>query len=200
MLGHIDKHKCSKIAFSFFIPILIVLFSGVSTSCMIPFKQFSSSDIDFTFEYPSDFNIDIQKHKDWPDSPNGIIEIILESSVSTIIMDRLDVTDDLTALSLYQSESDSLKLYEEKFKQIKNIEILKQDNIILDGVSGYDFVCKYDDILKSTSTGNNFRAYDRYIFVQRNEKLYALRFFVRDSQIDTIKVFQHLLDTWKWKQ
>jgi hypothetical protein len=156
--------------------------------------------LDFTFEYPTEFCQKIQEHKGWPDSPNGVFEITLESSKATICVDTLDVTNINTALSFQQSALNSIKNQAEIFNQIANIEILKKDTVTINGVTGYELEMKYDDIKKSTSIGDLFKAYDRNIFIQHNDRIYALRFFVKASQTDMIESFQHVLDTWKWKQ
>jgi hypothetical protein len=202
MLSNISKHKCSKTAISLIFAMLIILLNVSLTSCTNPYKQFSSSDqnIDFTFEYPSDLSTNIQTRKDWPDSPNGLIEIMLESSTANIFIDIFDVTADYTPLKLQQGSVEQAKSWEEKFKLIKNLEILKQDTIPIDGVTGYDLEMKYTDIKKSASIGNDFQGYDRNIFLQHNGRVYGLRFIVRASQDNSIKSYQHLLDTWKWKQ
>jgi len=148
--------------------------------------------MNFTFEYSSKYCQSIREI-------DRTIEITLNSSVSTIFVDIVDVTQDTTALSFHQSLPDEIKRLEENFDFIDNVVILKQDTIILNGVSGYNFEIKYDDKQKSALNGNTFRAYDRYVVVQRNEKVYALRLFVKASETDTIKDFQYLLDTWKWK-
>jgi hypothetical protein len=188
----------------------IILLSGLLiaslSSCflynkIVPYKTFSSTNryLDFTFEYPAEFNEKMNEYKDWPDSPNGAIEITLESSTATIYVDTLDVTDNNTSLSFQQSAYYSLKSQEEIFNQIKNLEILKRDTITIDGVAGYELEMKYDDLKKSTLIGSDFQAYERNISLQHENRLYALGFFVKASQTGTIEGFQDLLDTWKWK-
>ena len=163
---------------------------------IVPYKTFSSTNptLDFTFEYPSELSEKIQEYKDWPDKPEGYIEITLESSSETTWVSVQDATADYDPLNLQQGVAYQAKNWG------NNFEILKQDTITLNGVSGYDLEFKYDDSRQSVSKGNNnIQAYDRDIFVERNNRIYSLRLSVWASQTDSIKGFQHLLDTWKWK-
>jgi hypothetical protein len=174
---------------------------GLVSSCSINhsiahYRTFSSTDpyLDFTFEYASNLNEDIQKYKEWPDSPNGLVEITLRASSYNIVVDTMDATSDNTAQNLQQDAYYQAKSWGDNF------EVLKKDAIIIDGISGYELECNYDSIKNPISTGNTYvRLHDRFIFIQRDAKFYGIRFSVDASQSDSIQEFQHLLDTWKWK-
>jgi hypothetical protein len=146
------------------------------------------------FEYISNLNKDIQKYEEWPDSPNGIIEITLSSSSYTIIVDTFDATTEKTALNLQKNTLAQASSWGDNFK------VLKQDTIIIDGITSYDMECNYDRSQNSSSIeSKHVRINERFIFIERNRRLYLIRFTTEASQSDGIRDFQHILDTWRWK-
>jgi hypothetical protein len=122
------------------------------------------------------------------------MEITLSSSLSTIFVDILDATSDKTALSFHKETYDQASSWGE------NCEACKNGTIIIDGMTSYDLECIYDNPQNSSSTERKYvRLNNRFITIERNGKLYLIRFITEASQSDSIRDFQYLLDTWRWK-
>jgi hypothetical protein len=163
----------------------------ISSCTVAPYRTFSSSEaeLDFTFEYPSDFEQRIER------SENDL----------DIILWGWGNAPDIVVIEVHSHDKpDAAQKEQERFSiasSMRNFELLKRGPIPLDGVAGYEFEDKFDSPTapKDPENTDYIRAWNREIFVQRNGKVYVIYANTQASHLDRIEDFQHLVDTWKWK-
>jgi hypothetical protein len=120
--------------------LLLILGIGLVSSCavyrhFIPYHTFSSTDsnIDFTFEYASDFDYRVEKYQNGEDQREDRVGVDFWKS-----------NDSITINSWIDTSTDASKKYEEKqyihdSLAWRNFELIQRNSITLDGISGFEF-------------------------------------------------------------
>jgi hypothetical protein len=153
-------------------------------------------DFDFSFEYPSNMKVKIQRRE--ANSFNNA-EFMFISSSSSIAIDSI-------GLNLFDNKIEDKSIYiQKRIAETAtfygdNFKVIREGAVTLGGISGYEFVCDYEAKQKNNKPDKNRkRVFDWYIHVQFDNKLYGVRFNSKESQPECISDFQHVLSTWKWK-
>lgn len=174
--------------------LVIVLGSFLASSCTVyypffPYRTFSSTraDFDFTFKYPSDFEL---------------FETVMVSSVA-LWHSHDNIQNNIIVILINEEGYEDAQIKEQErfstFSSSVNFTLLKRGSIVLDGATGYEFEAVYD-APKHPQLTDYERVWNWEIFIQRNGNKYHISASAIASQLDRIKEFQYLVETWKWKR